>query len=155
MIFDFLVFLLNSCFFLLISSFFLPIFSFPPDFLVFCQFPGFPQISSFPTGFLGFSRFPVSWFSPDFFVFLVFSADFLVFSAFFGHPVSTALRVTTLVSGLDTPWDLAWGPDGYIWVTERKGTISRVDITTGQVTVVGQVGVVGRRGRSLGPRGRG
>ena len=64
-------------------------------------------------------------------------SDFLVFSAFFGHPVSTALRVTTLVSGLDTPWDLAWGPDGYIWVTERKGTISRVDITTGQVTVVG------------------
>ena len=71
-------------------------------------------------------------------------SDFLVFSAFFGHPVSTALRVTTLVSGLDTPWDLAWGPDGYIWVTERKGTISRVDITTGQVTVVGQVGVVER-----------
>ncbi len=52
------------------------------------------------------------------------------------------LRVETLVSGLDTPWDLAWGPDGAIWVTERPGTISRVDVATGEVTRVGHVEVV-------------
>ena len=40
---------------------------------------------------------------------------------------TSALRVETLVSGLDTPWDLAWGPDGSIWVTERSGLLSRVD----------------------------
>ena len=52
------------------------------------------------------------------------------------------LRVETLVSGLDTPWDLAWGPDGAIWVTERRGTISRVDAATGEITRVGHVDVV-------------
>ena len=52
------------------------------------------------------------------------------------------LRVETFVSGLDTPWDLAWGPDGAIWVTERPGTISRVDTATGEITRVGHVDVV-------------
>lgn len=52
------------------------------------------------------------------------------------------LRVETVASGLDTPWDLAWGPDGAIWVTERPGRISRVDPATGEVTVVGEVDVV-------------
>lgn len=52
------------------------------------------------------------------------------------------LRVETFVSGLDTPWDLAWGPDGAIWVTERPGTISRVDAATGEITRVGHVDVV-------------
>ena len=52
------------------------------------------------------------------------------------------LRVETLVSGLDTPWDLAWGPDGSIWVTERPGTISRVDTSTGEITRVGHLEVV-------------
>lgn len=51
------------------------------------------------------------------------------------------LRVETLVSGLDTPWDLAWGPDGAIWVTERGGTISRVNAASGSVERVGQIGV--------------
>lgn len=48
--------------------------------------------------------------------------------------------VKTLASGLDTPWDLAWGPDGHIWVSERAGTISRVDTTTGAIVRVGQIG---------------
>ncbi|MCH7716784.1 MAG: PQQ-dependent sugar dehydrogenase [Gemmatimonadetes bacterium] len=52
------------------------------------------------------------------------------------------LTVETVASGLDTPWDLAWGPDGVIWVTERPGTISRVDPSTGQVTRVGRIDVV-------------
>ncbi len=52
------------------------------------------------------------------------------------------LHAETLASGLDTPWEIAWGPDDAIWVTERKGTISRVNPTDGQVTLVGQVDVV-------------
>ena len=51
------------------------------------------------------------------------------------------LTVETLVSGLDTPWDLAWGPDGSIWVTERGGTISRVDPASGEITRVGEIDV--------------
>ena len=57
-----------------------------------------------------------------------------------GTPLEAgSLRVETVVSGLDTPWDLAWGPDGMIWVTERRGVISRVDPTTGELTQVGQI----------------
>lgn len=55
---------------------------------------------------------------------------------------SVPLTVETLVSGLDTPWDLAWGPDGAIWVTERRGRISRVDPSTGQLRQVGEIDVV-------------
>ena len=58
------------------------------------------------------------------------------------HPPAARLTVETVASGLDTPWDLAWGPDGVIWVTERPGTISRVDPSTGQVTRVGRIEVV-------------
>ncbi len=55
---------------------------------------------------------------------------------------SPPLRVETFVSGLDTPWDLAWGPDGAMWVTERQGTISRVDVATRVVTEVGTLDVL-------------
>ena len=49
--------------------------------------------------------------------------------------------VTTLVSGLDTPWDLAWGPDGMLWVSERGGRISRIDPATGTRTTAGSITV--------------
>jgi glucose/arabinose dehydrogenase len=58
------------------------------------------------------------------------------------------LRVETLVTGLDTPWDLAWGPDGQIWVTERGGRVSRVHPTSGQRTTAGQVPDVAESGES-------
>jgi aldose sugar dehydrogenase len=47
--------------------------------------------------------------------------------------------VETVVTGLDTPWDLAWGPDGQLWVTERGGRVSRVSSATGQRTTAGQL----------------
>ena len=58
------------------------------------------------------------------------------------------LKVENLVTGLDTPWDLAWGPDGQIWVTERGGRISRVNSSTGQRTTAGQVPGVEESGES-------
>lgn len=51
---------------------------------------------------------------------------------------SVQLHATTLVSGLDTPWDLVWGPDQKIWVSERRGRVSTVDPQTGDLTTVGQ-----------------
>lgn len=54
----------------------------------------------------------------------------------------SSLRVETLVSGLDTPWDLSWGPDDVIWMTERRGVISRVNPSSGAVTQVGEIDVV-------------
>ncbi len=61
-----------------------------------------------------------------------------------GGLASDPFRVSTLASGLDTPWDLAWGPDNQIWVTERRGVISRVDTSLGRITRVGQIDIVER-----------
>lgn len=60
----------------------------------------------------------------------------------------TDLAVETLVEGLDTPWDLAWGPDGSIWVTERRGVVLRVDPETGDRFVAGEVPEVYERGEA-------
>lgn len=45
---------------------------------------------------------------------------------------STQLTVDTVISGIDIPWEITWGPDNHIWMTERYGRISRVNPTTGQ-----------------------
>jgi len=58
------------------------------------------------------------------------------------------LRVETVVTGLDTPWDLAWGPDEQIWVTERGGRVSRVNPASGQRSTAGQIPNVAESGES-------
>lgn len=41
-----------------------------------------------------------------------------------------------LVSGLAAPWEITWGPDDMLWLTERTaGRILRVDPDDGQITV--------------------
>ena len=54
-----------------------------------------------------------------------------------GTPFST----TVVASGLDTPWDLVWGPDGMIWFSERGGRISRLNPATGAHSVAGTIDV--------------
>ena len=49
------------------------------------------------------------------------------------------LATEVLATGLDTVWELAWGPDGFIWVTERGGRISRLNPETGALTEAGEV----------------
>src|SRR5271170_2166155 len=45
-------------------------------------------------------------------------------------------RRNILVSGLEGPWELTWGPDNMLWVTERTGKrITRVDPTSGKLSV--------------------
>jgi aldose sugar dehydrogenase len=39
-----------------------------------------------------------------------------------------------IATGLDTPWEILWGPDDHIWMTERYGRISRVNPKNGEVT---------------------
>ncbi|WP_345235872.1 PQQ-dependent sugar dehydrogenase [Hymenobacter saemangeumensis] len=46
---------------------------------------------------------------------------------------STTVTVSELTPGLDVVWELAWGPDNFLWMTERRGRISRVNPATGQV----------------------
>jgi len=39
-----------------------------------------------------------------------------------------------LVSGLQGPWEVTWGPDNFLWVTERTaGKIDRIDPQTGAI----------------------
>lgn len=41
---------------------------------------------------------------------------------------------SVLVSGLKGPWEITWGPDNMLWVTERSaGRIDRIDPKTGQI----------------------
>lgn len=55
-----------------------------------------------------------------------------------GHSILMAqipnLHERVVTTGLDTPWEILWGPDSMIWVTERKGMISKVDPVSGQKT---------------------
>ncbi|WP_299534342.1 PQQ-dependent sugar dehydrogenase [Ulvibacterium sp.] len=46
---------------------------------------------------------------------------------------SSMLLVTEVAQNLEVPWDLVPGPDGWLYFTEQKGTINRVDIETGEI----------------------
>jgi PQQ-dependent dehydrogenase (s-GDH family) len=49
-------------------------------------------------------------------------------------PERFVMRVVT--QGLDAPWEIAWGPDGQLWVTERRGRrVLRVNPADGVQTV--------------------
>lgn len=41
-----------------------------------------------------------------------------------------------VVQDLHYPWEILWGPDNMIWMTERGGRISRVDPSNGKATPV-------------------
>lgn len=49
---------------------------------------------------------------------------------------STVLTSRNVISGIDIPWEIIWGPDNYIWMTERYGRVSRVNPQTGAQTVI-------------------
>ncbi|MBD2713966.1 PQQ-dependent sugar dehydrogenase [Microvirga sp. STR05] len=61
---------------------------------------------------------------------------------------TTTLTLSALSTGLDTPWEILWGPDGFLWMTERGGRISRVNATTGQVLPLLTVADVTETGES-------
>jgi len=47
---------------------------------------------------------------------------------------TTEVDTSTITSGLDTPWEILWGPDNFIWITERYGRVSRLDPETGEIS---------------------
>jgi aldose sugar dehydrogenase len=49
---------------------------------------------------------------------------------------STSVDTTTVISGIDIPWEIIWGPDEFIWMTERYGRISRINPQTGAQQVL-------------------
>ena len=56
-------------------------------------------------------------------------------------PESFSMRVVT--EGLEAPWEVTWGPDGFLWITERVGKrVVRVDPASGARSVALQLGAV-------------
>ena len=51
-------------------------------------------------------------------------------------PSSVAIKDSVIVTGLNFPWEILWGPDNFIWMTERGGKISRVNPATGTVSLL-------------------
>jgi len=70
---------------------------------------------------------------------------------------STAIDTSTLISGINTPWEILWGPDNYIWFTERAGRVNRLDPETGEnqliltIPEVHEFGEAGLLGMALHP----
>lgn len=49
---------------------------------------------------------------------------------------TTTVQVDTIISDLDIPWEIIYGPDDHIWTTERKGIVSRINPIDGTKTVI-------------------
>ena len=49
---------------------------------------------------------------------------------------NTTLQEREVIGNLNIPWEIKWGPDNYIWMTERPGIVSRVNPETGQKHVI-------------------
>ncbi|WP_375416981.1 PQQ-dependent sugar dehydrogenase [uncultured Hymenobacter sp.] len=71
----------------------------------------------------------------------------MTFSTGTGGGAAT-VTVSALATGLTNPWELIWGPDNFIWMTERAGRISRVNPATGQVLRLLNVPDVNETGES-------
>ncbi|WP_148233489.1 PQQ-dependent sugar dehydrogenase [Pseudopedobacter saltans] len=41
------------------------------------------------------------------------------------------LDISVVAKGLNVPWEITWGPDDKIWMTEQHGEISKIDPETG------------------------
>lgn len=61
---------------------------------------------------------------------------------------SQSLHTRIVASNLDTPWEILWGSDNFIWMTERGGKISRVNSETGDIQQIGQIEEVYETGES-------
>ena len=43
-------------------------------------------------------------------------------------------KMDVLATGLEGPWELTWGPDEFLWVTERTaGRIVRIEPESGEI----------------------
>jgi len=49
---------------------------------------------------------------------------------------STELTETEVAVGLQVPWEMLWGPDNHLWVTERRGKVFRIEPESGNMTEI-------------------
>lgn len=52
---------------------------------------------------------------------------------------NSAIVATVVKDSLNVPWELSWGPDGWIWFTEQKGTVNRLHPETGERQILLQI----------------
>lgn len=51
--------------------------------------------------------------------------------------IAEPFKATVLVDGLESPWEMLWGKDNQIWITERQGkNIATIDPKTGKRTIL-------------------
>lgn len=46
---------------------------------------------------------------------------------------TSTITVQTVAEDLQVPWEILWGPDNWIWLTEREGNVKRTNPETGDV----------------------
>jgi glucose/arabinose dehydrogenase len=63
---------------------------------------------------------------------------------------TTIVQQTVVASNLNVPWDMTYGPDGWIWFTELAGNIKRMNPNTYEVQSVFTIGDVALFGFSVG-----
>ncbi len=61
---------------------------------------------------------------------------------------ATPVDTNTIVSNIDTPWEILWGPDDHIWITERYGKVSRLNPENGEQTELIRISQVYEQGES-------
>ena len=49
---------------------------------------------------------------------------------------NTTLTEREVIGNLNIPWEIKWGYDGFIWMTERPGIVSRVNVESGEKNVI-------------------
>lgn len=49
---------------------------------------------------------------------------------------NTTLQEREVINNLNIPWEIKWGSDNHIWMTERPGIVSRVNVETGAKQVL-------------------
>lgn len=55
------------------------------------------------------------------------------------NDIPVKITAGVIASGLDVPWEIAWGPDDMIWISEQKGIVSRIDPSTGKKHIILQI----------------
>jgi len=46
---------------------------------------------------------------------------------------TTTLTERNVATGIQVPWEILWGPDDHIWVTERRGKVLRIEPESGNI----------------------